>query len=161
MIALIEIIFTTEVIMSEYEQCFCANRQCKYYGLRGQNNIAHRGKYGKDKNRDLLYCRTCGKRFAATQASALFGLHLPAETIRQIIHRSALRCDCRKRFWTSQMKSSGRWTEGQEVGRGDVFSFRGRDFQRRCIQRYCSGLTRTNSSIARVYSCVTQCKALS
>lgn len=75
--------------MSELEQCFCPNNQCKDYGLRGQGNIAVRGKYGKDKNRDLLYCRTCGKRFAATRASALFGMHLPAETIRQIIHHAA------------------------------------------------------------------------
>ena len=49
--------------MSELEQCFCPNNKCKDYGLRGQGNIATRGKYGKDKNRDLLYCRTCGKRF--------------------------------------------------------------------------------------------------
>jgi hypothetical protein len=75
--------------MSELENCFCPNKQCKDYGLRGQGNIAIRCKYGKDKNRDLLYCRTCGKRFAATQASALFGLHLSAETIRQIIHHAA------------------------------------------------------------------------
>ena len=72
--------------MSELEQCFCPNEQCKDYGLRRQGNIAVRGKYGKDKSRDLLYCRTCGKRFAATRHSALFGLHLSAETIRQIIH---------------------------------------------------------------------------
>ena len=75
--------------MSELEQCFCPNEQCKDYGLRRQGNIAVRGKYGKDKSRDLLYCRTCGKRFAATQASALFGLHLPPDTIRQIIHHAA------------------------------------------------------------------------
>jgi hypothetical protein len=75
--------------MSEFEQCFCPNKQCKDYGLRGHGNIGIRAKYGKDKNRDLLYCRTCGKRFAASRASALFGLHLPAETIRQIIHHAA------------------------------------------------------------------------
>ena len=75
--------------MSELDQCFCPNEQCKDYGLRRQGNIAVRGKYGKDKCRDLLYCRTCGKRFASTQASALFGLHLQAETIRQIIHHAA------------------------------------------------------------------------
>lgn len=75
--------------MSELEQCYCPNEQCKEYGLRRQGNIAVRCKYGKDKGRDLLYCRTCGKRFAATQASALFGLHLPAEAIRQIIHHAA------------------------------------------------------------------------
>jgi transposase-like protein len=75
--------------MSELDQCFCPNEQCKDYSLRGRGNIAYRGKYGKDKSRNLLYCRTCGKRFASTQASALFGLHLPAETIRQIIHHAA------------------------------------------------------------------------
>ena len=75
--------------MSELEQCFCPNEECKDYGLRRQGNIAVRGKYGKDKNRNLLYCRTCGKRFAATRASALFGLHLSSEAIRQIIHHAA------------------------------------------------------------------------
>ena len=75
--------------MIELEQFFCPNEQCKDYGQRRQSNIAVRGKYGKDKNRDLLYCRTCGKRFAATRSSALFGLHLSAETIRQIIHHAA------------------------------------------------------------------------
>ena len=75
--------------MSDLVQCFCPNEQCKDYGLRRQGNIAIRGKYGKDNSRDLLYCRTCGKRFAAARASALFGLHLPPETIRQIIHHAA------------------------------------------------------------------------
>ncbi len=75
--------------MSELEKYFCPNEQCKEYGLRGHGNIGIRAKYGKNKNRDLLYCRTCGKRFAASRASALFGLHLPAETIRQIIHHAA------------------------------------------------------------------------
>lgn len=75
--------------MSELEQFFCPNEQCKDYGVRCQGNVAVRGKYGKDKSRDLLYCRTCGKRFASTHDSALFGLHLPAETIRQIIHHAA------------------------------------------------------------------------
>jgi len=75
--------------MVELERYFCPNQECKDYGLRNRGNIAVRGKYGKDKSRDLLYCRTCGKRFAATQSSALFGLHLPAETIRAIIHHAA------------------------------------------------------------------------
>jgi len=73
----------------ELGQYFCPNEQCKDYGIRSQGNIAVRVKYGKDKSRELLYCRICGKRFAATQASALFGLHLPAETIQQIIHHAA------------------------------------------------------------------------
>lgn len=75
--------------MSEFEQCFCPNEQCKNHGLRNQGNISVRGKYGKDKSRNLLYCRTCGTRFAATRATALFGLHLSAATIRQVIHHAA------------------------------------------------------------------------
>lgn len=75
--------------MGDYEQFFCPNEHCKNYGLRGHGNIAFRAKYGKDKSRELLYCRTCGIRFASTRASALFGLHLSAETIRQIIHHAA------------------------------------------------------------------------
>ncbi len=75
--------------MSELEQSFCPNEHCKDYGIRCRGNVAFRGKYGKDKSRDLLYCHTCGKRFASTHDSALFGLHLPAETVRQIIHHAA------------------------------------------------------------------------
>lgn len=75
--------------MGDYEQCYCPNEKCKDHGLRGHGNIAFRAKYGKDKSRDLLYCRTCGRRFAASRASALFGLHLPPEKIQQIIHHAA------------------------------------------------------------------------
>jgi transposase-like protein len=75
--------------MSKLEHFFCHNEHCKDHGLRGQGNIAVRGKYGKDSSRELLYCRTCGQRFAATHASALFGLHISDVTIRQIIHHAA------------------------------------------------------------------------
>ena len=75
--------------MMDLAHCYCPNVGCKDYGLRDHGNIAVRGKYGKDSSRDLLYCRTCGKRFAGTQGSALFGMHLPAETIRAIIHHAA------------------------------------------------------------------------
>ena len=68
---------------------FCLNKNCKDYGIQNQGNIAFRGKYGKDKTKDLLYCRTCGKRFASTRTTAFFGLHLSDEQISQIIHHAA------------------------------------------------------------------------
>jgi transposase-like protein len=76
-------------VMIDLAPYFCPNEQCTDHGLRNHGNVAVRGKYGKDHDRVLLYCRTCGKRFASTRASALFGLHLPAQTIRQIIHHAA------------------------------------------------------------------------
>ena len=75
--------------MSDINDAFCPNKDCKDYGLRSHGNIALRGKYGKGKTKDLLYCRTCGKRFASTRATAFFGLHLADEKIEQIIHHAA------------------------------------------------------------------------
>lgn len=68
---------------------FCINKSCKDYGRLNAGNISIRGKYGKDLSRNLLYCRTCGKRFAETHATAFFGLRLPVEKISQIIHHAA------------------------------------------------------------------------
>ena len=75
--------------MTNVNNAFCPNVDCKDYGLQNHGNIAIRGKYGKDKDKDLLYCRTCGKRFASTRATAFFGLHLSDDKIAQIIHHAA------------------------------------------------------------------------
>ena len=75
--------------MSEVSGAFCPNENCKDYGLRNHGNITVRGKYGKDKTKDLLYCKTCGKRFASTRGTAFFGLHISDEKIEQIIHHAA------------------------------------------------------------------------
>ena len=75
--------------MTDVKNAFCPNIDCKNYGLQNHGNIAIRGKYGKNKDKDLLYCRTCGKRFASTRATAFFGLHLSDDKIVQIIHHAA------------------------------------------------------------------------
>ncbi len=75
--------------MKDIESAYCPNKNCKNYGIRNLGNISLRGKYGKNKDKDLLYCRTCRKRFAPTRSTAFFGLHLSDEQIRQIIHHAA------------------------------------------------------------------------
>ena len=75
--------------MKTVEDAFCPNTDCKDYGVRNQGNIGNRGKYGKNNERTLLYCRTCGTRFAATKATAFFGFHVSEDMIRQIIHHAA------------------------------------------------------------------------
>jgi hypothetical protein len=52
----------------------CHNPLCKEFNVYGLNNIGTRGTYGPDK-RPMLYCRTCGKRFAATFGTAVYGSH--------------------------------------------------------------------------------------
>ena len=75
--------------MNDLSSKFCPNESCKDFGLRGQGNISVRGKYGKDKTKTLLYCRTCGQRFADTRSTAFFGLHISEEQVRMIIHNAA------------------------------------------------------------------------
>jgi transposase-like protein len=75
--------------MLEIEYIYCPNRCCKDYGLRGNGNVGVRGNYGKNKNRKLLYCRTCGKRFAASTSTAFYRMHLSEDIIRQILHHAA------------------------------------------------------------------------
>jgi transposase-like protein len=69
------------------EEYPCPNSNCSDFGIKAKGNIAVRGVYGKD-DRPLLYCRTCGKRFASTIGSAIYGAHLPPDVLRQIIHHA-------------------------------------------------------------------------
>ena len=66
----------------------CPNKDCKCYNIRNMGNISIRGKYGKIKIRNLLYCRTCGKRFSETHNTAFFGLQISDDLIRQIVHHA-------------------------------------------------------------------------
>jgi hypothetical protein len=75
--------------MTGIRQASCPNKDCVDYGKAGGNNIATRGKYGKNHDKVLLYCRTCGKRFASTQNTPLFGAHLSADQVYQVIHHAA------------------------------------------------------------------------
>ena len=75
--------------MAELADVFCPNKNCKDYGLRNLGNISVRGKYGKNKARELLFCRSCGKRFAETRATAFFGQHISDDTIRKIVHHAS------------------------------------------------------------------------
>ncbi|MDR1112026.1 MAG: hypothetical protein LBP92_15360 [Deltaproteobacteria bacterium] len=75
--------------MTTNEQVSCPNKGCVDYRKTGGDNIANRGKYGKNHDKVLLYCRTCGKRFASTRNSPLFGAHLSADQVYQVIHHAA------------------------------------------------------------------------
>ena len=75
------------------EKC-CVNKRCKDFGIKGLGNIGTRGTYGK-RNQVMLYCRTCGQRFAFTHGTALFGMSTPPEVIGQVVHHAAEGCGVR------------------------------------------------------------------
>ena len=71
--------------MHGLEKASCPNGACSDFGKVNAGNVRFRGWYGKNKDKPLFYCRTCGKRFAATRGTPHFASHLPRETVHSII----------------------------------------------------------------------------
>ena len=63
----------------------CQNTQCSDYGRRGGDNLRVAFRYGPDKQRRLLVCRTCQQRFSERKGTPLFGARLPDEQILDIL----------------------------------------------------------------------------
>lgn len=71
--------------MDSLSEAFCINIHCKDYGLKGLGNIRTRGRFGVEKDKQLLYCNTCGKRFSHSRSTAFFGLRVSDNTIVDVI----------------------------------------------------------------------------
>lgn len=69
--------------------CFCPNGSCKDYGLCGHDNLTRQFAYGVNKDRHMLYCRTCKMRFAETRCTAFFGSKFSSEQIGAILRTTA------------------------------------------------------------------------
>ena len=63
----------------------CKNKKCGLYGKLGGDNIAIRGKYGPQKNKVLLYCRECKRRFAAPRTNPFPRIRQSPATIGKIV----------------------------------------------------------------------------
>jgi len=75
--------------MVQLELRFCPNGSCKDYGLCGQGNLTRQFAYGVNKDRHMLYCRTCKMRFAETRCTAFFGSKFSSEQIGAILRTTA------------------------------------------------------------------------
>ena len=75
--------------MTILNETFCINADCKDYGIRNLGNIRTRGKYGKAKDKQLMYCNTCGHRFSSSHSTAFFGLRIPEKKIAQVLKNVA------------------------------------------------------------------------
>ncbi len=68
-----------------YENYACVNPKCELHGQRGAGNIAHRCMYGKEKDRELLYCKSCGQRFSAERQTIFKDTRLPKRLVYAIL----------------------------------------------------------------------------
>jgi transposase-like protein len=68
----------------QHEGFACPNRDCRHFGKTG-SNISVRGRYGKNHDRILLWCRSCHHRFAATKGSRFQNSHLTISCQERIL----------------------------------------------------------------------------
>ena len=73
--------------MTDINNHFCTNGNCKFYGLRNQNNLVKAGTYTTTKGevRQMLKCNICNDRFSETKNTLFFKSHYSSETIGAII----------------------------------------------------------------------------
>jgi hypothetical protein len=67
----------------------CLNEGCSDYGKRGAENLTVCARYGKDKQRRMLYCRSCKARFSERKGTPLFGSQLTEEQALSIFEHLA------------------------------------------------------------------------
>ena len=69
----------------------CLNPQCPDHGRRGVDNLTVCARYGTDKQRRMLYCRSCKARFSERKGTPLFGSQLTEEKAASILEHLAER----------------------------------------------------------------------
>ena len=67
----------------------CLSQQCPDHGRRGIGNLTVCARYGKDKQRRMLYCRSCKARFSERKGTPLFGSQLTQEQALSIFEHLA------------------------------------------------------------------------
>ena len=82
--------------MSDLSNFCCQNESCPSYGQRGLGNLTVCGHYGKNKDRRLLYCRTCKVRFSERKGTSLFNSRLPDEKVESVLNHIQEGCGVRK-----------------------------------------------------------------
>ena len=67
--------------MDDLSRFCCQNTECQDYGKRGGENLSVCARYGPNKQKRMLRCRTCKARFSERKGTPLFGANLPEEKV--------------------------------------------------------------------------------
>ena len=62
----------------------CLNPACHDLGKRGHGNLTITMRYGPDKSRRMLRCRTCKTRFSERKGTPLFDARLPPDGVTAV-----------------------------------------------------------------------------
>src|SRR4051794_25380408 len=77
--------------------CFCCmNSRCPDHGKRGAGNLTVTSRYGPDKSRRMLRCRTCKARSSEQRGTPLFDSRLPPGVAESVLEHVAEGCGVRQ-----------------------------------------------------------------
>ncbi len=74
----------------------CQNSACADYGLRGRDNLRVGFRYGPQKQRRMLVCRTCQARFSERKGTALFASRLAQDQALAVLQHLQDGCGVRQ-----------------------------------------------------------------
>lgn len=74
----------------------CQNKGCPDYGKRNANNLTVCGRFGKNNQIRLLYCRTCKKRFSERKGTPLFRMKLNEKKAVSLLEHVSESCGVRQ-----------------------------------------------------------------
>ena len=93
--------------MDDLSSFCCLNYQCPDRGKRDAGNLHVVDRYGPDKARRLLRCRTCKARFSERKGTALFASTLPPDKAQEVLQHVHEGCGVRQ---TARLCGVGRGT---------------------------------------------------
>jgi transposase-like protein len=82
--------------MDDLSKFCCQNPDCTLYGQRGLDNLRVCFRYGPNKQRRLLACRTCQERFSERKGTPLFDTRLSEDQALSVLHHIQEGCCVRK-----------------------------------------------------------------
>jgi transposase-like protein len=82
--------------MDDLSRFCCLNSDCPDQGQRGAGNLTVTSRYGLDRSRRMLRCRTCKTRFSERKGTVLFGAKLPPEKVESVLEHIAEGCGVRQ-----------------------------------------------------------------
>ncbi len=87
--------------MDDLSRFCCLNSDCPDHGKRASGNLTVTGRYGPEKSRRMLRCRTCKARFSERNGTPLFDARLPPEKVESVLEHVAEGCGVRQtgRLW--------------------------------------------------------------
>ena len=82
--------------MDDLSRFCCLNSDCPDHGKRGAGNLTVTSRYGPEKARRMLRCRTCKARFSERKGTPLFDARLPPEKVESVLEHVAEGCGVRQ-----------------------------------------------------------------